>query len=161
VGKFQACTDHLATILETCLDFIMDTTVVVSNERGLAQEIVSGKHRWRADEPAPFGTDSGPSPYELLLAGLGACTSMTLRLYAQRKGIDLQRITIRLRHLRIHAEDCMDCETKEGLLDRIDREIELTGNLDEAQKLRLLEIAERCPVHRSLKSEINIQTSVL
>ena len=161
MGKFQACTDHLATILETCLDFIMDTTVVVSNERGLAQEIVSGKHRWRADEPAPFGTDSGPSPYELLLAGLGACTSMTLRLYAQRKGIDLQRITIRLRHLRIHAEDCMDCETKEGLLDRIDREIELTGNLDEAQKLRLLEIAERCPVHRSLKSEINIQTSVL
>ena len=161
MGKFQACTDHLATILETCLDFIMDTTVVVSNERGLAQEIVSGKHRWRADEPAPFGTDSGPSPYELLLAGLGACSSMTLRLYAQRKGIDLQRITIRLRHLRIHAEDCMDCETKEGLLDRIDREIELTGNLDEAQKLRLLEIAERCPVHRSLKSEINIQTSVL
>jgi putative redox protein len=135
--------------------------VVVSNESGLAQEIVSGKHRWRADEPAPFGTDSGPSPYELLLAALGACTSMTLRLYAQRKGMDLQRITIRLRHFRIHAEDCRDCETKEGLLDRVDREIELTGNLDEAQKLRLLEIAERCPIHRSLKSEINIQSSVV
>jgi putative redox protein len=137
------------------------TAVVVSNESGLAQEIVSGKHRWRADEPAPFGTDSGPSPYELLLAALGACTSMTLRLYAQRKGMDLQRITIRLRHFRIHAEDCRDCETKEGLLDRVDREIELTGNLDEAQKLRLLEIAERCPIHRSLKSEINIQSSVV
>ena len=137
------------------------TEVVVSNENGLAQEIVSGKHRWRADEPAPFGTDTGPSPYELLLAGLGACTSMTLRLYAQRKGIDLQRITVRIRHSRIHAEDCMDCETKEGLLDRIDREIELSGNLDEAQKLRLLEIAERCPVHRTLNSEISIKTSVI
>ena len=138
-----------------------DTEVVVSSESGLSQEIVSGKHRWHADEPAPFGTDTGPSPYDLLLAGLGACTSMTLRLYAQRHGLDLQRITIRLRHSRIHAEDCMDCETKEGLLDRIDREIELSGNLDEAQKLRLLEIAERCPVHRSLKSELNIQTTVV
>ena len=137
------------------------TSVVVSNENGLAQEIVSGKHHWRSDEPAPFGTDTGPSPYELLLAGLGACTSMTLRLYAQKKGIDLQRIRIRLQHFRIHAEDCRNCETKEGLLDRIDREIELSGNLDEAQKLRLLEIAERCPVHRTLKSEISIQTSLL
>jgi putative redox protein len=137
------------------------TAVVVSSESGLAQEIVSGKHRWRADEPAPYGTDTGPSPYELLLAGLGACTSMTLRLYAQRKGMDLQHITIRLRHFRIHAEDCRDCETKEGFVDRIEREIELTGNLDEAQKLRLLEIAERCPVHRSLKSELSIHTSVL
>jgi putative redox protein len=86
---------------------------------------------------------------------------MTLRLYAQRKGMDLQRITVTLRHSRIHAEDCTDCETKEGLLDRIEREIELTGNLDEAQKLRLLDIANRCPVHRTLNSEIHIQTSVL
>src|SRR5438067_5105820 len=96
------------------------TQVVVSSESGLAQEIVSGKHRWHSDEPAPFGTDTGPSPYELLLAGLGACTSMTLRLYAQRQGMDLQSIRIRLQHFRIHAEDCMDCETKDGLLDRID-----------------------------------------
>ena len=135
--------------------------VVVSSEDGLAQQIVSGNHRWHADEPAPFGTDTGPSPYELLLASLGACTSMTLRLYAQRKGMDLQRITVRLQHFRIHAEDCRDCETKQGFLDRIDREIELGGNLDESQKHRLLEIAERCPVHRTLKSEINIRTSVL
>jgi len=138
-----------------------DTAVVVSSESGLAQEIISGKHRWRADEPAPFGTDTGPSPYDLLLAGLGACTSMTLRLYAQRKGMDLQRITIRLRHSRIHAEDCANCETKEGLLDRIDREIELSGNLDEVQKLQLLDIANRCPVHRTLNSEISIKTSVV
>src|SRR5882672_11390285 len=106
------------------------TQVVVSSEAGLAQEIVSGKYRLRADEPAPMGTDTGPSPYELILAGLGACTSMTLRLYAQRKGMDLHRITVRLRHFRIHAEDCSDCETKEGFIDRIDREIELSGDLD-------------------------------
>jgi len=135
--------------------------VVVSNETGLAQEITSGNHRWRADEPPPYGTDTGPSPYELVLAGLGACTSMTLRLYAQRKGMDLRRVTVRLRHSRIHAEDCRDCETKEGLIDQIDRVIELSGNLDEDQKQRLLEIAERCPVHRTLKSEIHIQTSIL
>src|SRR5207253_547888 len=135
------------------------TQVVVTSESGLAQEILSGNHRWHADEPLPFGTDTGPSPYELLLASLGACTSMTLRLYAQRKGLDLQRVTIRLQHFRIYAEDCADCETKQGFIDRIDRAIELTGNLDEMQKQRLLEIAERCPVHRTLKSEINIRTS--
>jgi putative redox protein len=137
------------------------TQVIVSSENGLAQNIVSGNHEWPADEPAPVGTDTGPSPYELLLASLGACTSMTLRLYAQRKGLDLQRITIRLQHFRIHAEDCANCETKVGFLDRIDRQIELTGNLDEAQRARLLEIAERCPVHRTLKSEISIQTSLV
>jgi putative redox protein len=137
------------------------TRVTVSSESGLAQEITSSAHRWGADEPVPLGTDTGPSPYELLLSSLGACTAMTLRLYAQRKGIDLQRITVRLQHYRIHAEDCRDCETKAGLLDRIDREIELSGNLDEAQKQRMLEIAERCPVHRTLQSEINIRTSMV
>jgi putative redox protein len=137
------------------------TEVVVASESGLAQEIVSGTHRWRADEPPPYGTDTGPSPYELLLASLGACTSMTLRLYAQRKGWDLQRVIIRLQHSRIHAEDCIDCETKDGYLDRIDRKIDVTGNLDEAQKRRLAEIAEHCPVHKTLKSEINIRTSLI
>jgi uncharacterized OsmC-like protein len=137
------------------------TEVVVTGEAGLAQEIVSGKHRWRADEPAPQGTDTGPSPYELLLAALGACTSMTLRLYAQRKGWDLQHVTVRLQHSRIHADDCLECETKQGYLDRIDRTIEVTGNLDETQKRRLLEIAEHCPIHRTLKSEINIRTSLV
>ena len=137
------------------------TEVVVASDSGLAQEIVSGKHRWRSDEPAPFGTDTGPSPYELLLASLGACTSMTLRLYAQRKGWNLERVTVRLQHSRIHAQDCIDCETKEGYLDRIDRRIEVSGDLDEAQKRRLMEIAEHCPVHKTLKSEINIRTSLI
>ena len=136
------------------------TEVIVSSESGVLQEIVSGKHRWRADEPAPYGNDTAPSPYELLLASLGACTSMTLRLYAQRKGFDLQRITVRLQHSRIHAMDCLECETKDGLLDRIDLKIELTGNLDDDQKARLLDIAEHCPVHKTLTSEINIRSSL-
>ena len=138
----------------------MATQVIVSSESGLAQEISSGKHRWRADEPVPTGTDTGPSPYELLLAALGSCTSMTLRLYAQRKQWDLRRVTVRLQHSRIHAEDCAECETNQGYLDHINRKIEVSGNLDEAQKRRLLEIAEHCPVHRTLKSEINIRTSL-
>jgi putative redox protein len=138
----------------------MATQVIVSSESGLAQEISSGKHRWRADEPVPTGTDTGPSPYELLLAALGACTSMTLRLYAQRKQWDLRRVTVRLQHSRIHAQDCMECDTKQGYLDHIDREIEVSGNLDQEQKRRLLEIAEHCPVHRTLKSEISIRTSL-
>ena len=134
--------------------------VVVTSESGLAQQIVAGGHRWQADEPLPIGTDTGPSPYELLLSSLGACTSMTLRLYAQRKQWDLQRVTVRLRHYRIHADDCADCEAKQGFLDRIDREIELAGALDETQRQRLMEIAERCPVHRTLKSEIVLRTKI-
>jgi putative redox protein len=135
--------------------------VIVSSESGLAQQITAGNHQLHADEPAPFGTGSGPTPYDLLLAGLGACTSMTLRLYAQRKGWDLQRITVRLEHNRIHARDCEDCETKQGYLDQIDRKIELTGNLDSEQRNRLREIAEKCPVHRTLESEIKIRTTVV
>jgi len=135
--------------------------VIVSSEAGLTQEIVAGNHRLLPDEPAPIGTDRGPTPYDLLLAALGSCTSMTLRLYAQRKGWDLKRVMVRLEHSRIHADDCVGCETKRGFLDRIDRQIELTGNLDDEQKRRLLEIAERCPVHRTLKSEINIRTSLI
>ena len=139
----------------------MSSQVVVKSGPGLSQEIVAGYHTWRADEPLPIGTDTGPSPYELLLASLGACTSMTLRLYAQRKGMDLQSITVRLQHFRIHADDCRECETKQGFLDRIEREIELTGNLDAAQRQRLLEIVERCPIHRTLTSEINVRTFLL
>jgi len=123
------------------------------------QEIMSGPHRFLADEPvAVGGLDSGPGPYDLLLAGLGACTSMTVRLYAERKALPLERVTVRLTHNRIHATDCENCETKEGMIDRIDRTITFEGKLDAETRQRLLEIADKCPVHRTLKSEINIRT---
>jgi uncharacterized OsmC-like protein len=134
--------------------------VVVSSEAGLAQQVVSGQYAWQADEPAPAGTDTGPSPYELMLSALGACTSMTLRLYAQRKGMDLKRITVKLRHYRVHVEDCVDCESKPNFLFHIDREIRVEGKLTEEQKRRLLEIAEHCPVHRTLTSKIEIKTTL-
>jgi uncharacterized OsmC-like protein/alpha/beta superfamily hydrolase len=124
------------------------------------QEIITGAHRFLADEPvAAGGLDSGPGPYDLLLAALGACTSMTLRLYADRKRLPLSRTRVRLRHSRIYAADCAACETEEGMLDRIDRIINLEGELDAEQRKRLLEIADKCPVHRTLTSEIDIRTS--
>jgi uncharacterized OsmC-like protein/alpha/beta superfamily hydrolase len=124
------------------------------------QEIIAGAHRFLADEPvAAGGLDSGPGPYDLLLAALGACTSMTLRLYADRKQLPLTRTRVRLRHSRIYAADCAACETKEGMLDRIDRSISFEGELDAETRKRLLEIADKCPVHRTLTSEIDIRTS--
>lgn len=124
---------------------------------GFAQDIVAGRHELRADEPiAAGGTDSGPSPYDLLLAALGACTAMTLELYARRKLWPVARVSVRLRHSKIHAADCADCETREGKLDRIDREIEIEGPLSAEQRARLLEIAEHCPIHRTLVSEVQI-----
>jgi len=138
-----------------------ETEVVVSSASGLTQEITSGPHRMTADEPVELGgAGLGPSPYELLLASLGACTSMTLRLYATRKGWDLQQITVRLRHHRVHAQDCIGCEKKRPFLDRIEREILVTGNLNDEQKARLQVIAESCPVHRTLTSSSDIQTSL-
>jgi putative redox protein len=104
------------------------------------------------------GDDKGPSPYDFLLMALGSCTSMTVRLYAERKEWPLERVVVRLKHERIHAQDCADCETKEGMVDRIQREVEFHGALDEAQKARLLEIANKCPVHRTLSNEIKIET---
>ena len=136
-------------------------TVVVreTREGRFQQEVTVGAHRFLADEPLEVGgLDSGPGPYDLLLAGLGACTAMTLRLYAERKALALERVTVRLNHSRIHAADCADCETKEGMLDRIERAITLRGALDAEQRRRLLEIADKCPVHRTLTSEIDIRT---
>lgn len=123
----------------------------------LTNEIFSGAHRLWADEPvAAGGADRGPDPYKYLLAALGACTSMTLRIYARHKNLALGRVSVTLRHRKIHAEDCRECETKIGKLDQIEREISVEGHFDEAQRGRLLEIADRCPVHRTLKSEIHI-----
>lgn len=125
----------------------------------LQQEVAVGAHRFLADEPVSAGgLDSGPTPYDLLLAGLGACTSMTLRLYADLKKLPLERVSVRLSHKKIHAADCEDCETKEGKLDQIDRNITLEGPLDAEQRQRLIEIADKCPVHRTLESEIKIRT---
>ena len=134
--------------------------LVEESGRGvLEQDIFDGRHRLIADEPvAAGGGDAGPGPYEYLLMALGTCTSMTLRLYAKRKGWPLERIAVRLRHDRIHAKDCADCETKEGKVDRIERRIELVGPLSEAERRRLMEIADMCPVHRTLTSEIKIVT---
>ncbi len=135
--------------------------VVSESGRGpYGQRITAGRHVFSADEPVPVGHDTGPSPYDLLLAGLGACTSMTLQMYAARKKWPLERVSVSLRHSRIHAADCANCETESGQLDRIERVIQLTGSLDAEQRQRLLEIADRCPVHRTLHSEVDVRTTV-
>lgn len=134
-------------------------TVSETREGKFTQTIAVGSHRLRADEPVSFGgSDTGPSPYDLLLAGLGACTSMTVRMYADLKQLPLEKVTVRLRHDKVHATDCAECETREGKIDRIEREIELEGALDDAQRTRLLEIANKCPVHRTLHSEVWVPT---
>jgi putative redox protein len=126
---------------------------------GFVQEVMAGAHRLRSDEPASAGgTDSGPTPYDLLLAALGSCTSMTLAMYARRKQWPLERVTVRLRHSRVHAEDCAACETTDAKLTVIDRQIALDGPLDDEQRGRLLAIANRCPVHLTLTSRIDIRT---
>jgi uncharacterized OsmC-like protein/pimeloyl-ACP methyl ester carboxylesterase len=123
------------------------------------QTVTTGPHRMLADEPvAAGGQDTGPGPYDFVLAGLGACTSMTMRMYADRKSLPLERVTVTLKHSKIHAEDCAECETREGMLDQIDRVIKIEGALDAEQRKRLMEIADKCPVHRTLTSEIRIVT---
>ncbi len=136
--------------------------VVRGRAGGLRQDIEAGRHHLVSDEPVGLGgMDDGPTPYDLLTAALGSCTAMTLQMYAQRNGWPLEAIEVRLSHAKIHARDCADCETKEGRIDRIEREIVLQGALDAAQRARLLEIADRCPVHRTLTSEIEISTRLL
>jgi putative redox protein len=140
----------------------MREVVVYGDARGFAQQILAGAHALTADEPIEAGgTDIGPSPYDLLLAALGACTSMTVGMYARRKAWPLESVTVRLRHSRIHAADCANCETEEGLLDRIERDVQLIGVLTDQQRAKLLEISNKCPVHRTLSSEIDIQTRLI
>jgi putative redox protein len=135
-------------------------TVTETGSGTYTQQITAGHHQLASDEPQPIGADAGPTPYDLLLAALGACTSMTVRMYANRKDWPLERIRVTLRHSRIHAKDCADCETTSGWVDHIDRDIELTGDLDDTQRERLLHIAERCPVHQTLTSEVRVTTSL-
>jgi uncharacterized OsmC-like protein len=132
--------------------------VVHGSARSFTQQVVVGKHSLVGDEPVSGGgSDAGPDPYDYLLTALGACTSMTIGLYARRKQFPLENITVLLWHSRIYARDCEECETKDGMLDRIDVEVALTGPLSTEQHAKLMEIAGKCPVHRTLTSEINIR----
>ena len=134
--------------------------VVRGKASGFRQEIEVREFRLEADEPVEIGgTDSAPTPYDYLLAALGSCTSMTVGLYARRKKWPLDEVTVALHHSRIHANDCTDCETKTGMLDRIVLEIEFSGELTAEQRAKLMEIAHKCPVHRTLISEIKIDLS--
>jgi uncharacterized OsmC-like protein len=131
------------------------TEVVVRSIEGLAHEVIAGKHRLRADEPQDAGgTDTGPGPYELLLGALGSCVAMTLRLYADRKGWPLEGVEVEVSHDRVYAEDCVDCESKDARIDRITERLTIRGPLDEEQRARLMEIAQRCPVRRTLTGHI-------
>lgn len=146
--------------LETPQREIKDNRVVVrTGAKGYRTDISANGHPLVADEPLSMGgTDLGASPYDLLAASLGACTSMTLRMYADRKGWPLEEIFVNLKHQKIHARDCEACETEHGRVDEIERELTLVGPLDEAQRARLVEIADRCPVHRTLHGEIRVVT---
>jgi len=133
---------------------------VASTGGGYAQMIQARGHTLRADEPvAVGGTDVGPDPYELLLASLGACTSMTVQMYARKKGWPLASVSVRLRHRKIHAQDCADCETTTAFVDLIEKEVDVTGDLSADQRARLLEIADRCPVHRTLTGQLRIRSN--
>src|SRR5439155_19553532 len=133
--------------------------IVKGTAAGFAQKVEIGSHHLDADEPVSVGgTDTGASPYDLLLAALGTCTSMTIGLYARKRRWPLENITVSLRHSKIHAADCDNCETKEGRIDRVERDIHLSGSLTDEQRVKLIEIADKCPVHQTLTSEINIKT---
>jgi len=127
----------------------------------MSQIVASGPHQFLADEPKQAGgNDAGPDPYELLLAALGACTNMTLRLYADRKGWPLSEVRTLLKHSKNYAKDCAECDRKTSMLDRIERRITLIGELSAEQRQKLLAIADRCPVHRTLTSKIEIHTGL-
>jgi len=132
--------------------------VIVSSIGFLKQQVIAGKHVFISDEPkSAGGSDEGPDPYSLLLAALGACTAMTLQIYAKRESIPLEKVHVSLRHSRQHAKDCLDCDSKGAKIERVERFISVEGPLSDAQRGRLLEVARRCPVHRTLKSDFTIE----
>ena len=128
---------------------------------GYQQEVISGGHHLLADEPADVGGgDSGPSPYDFLSAALGACTSMTLRMYATRKGLQLGRISVEVSHGKVHAQDCKECEGREGRIDRFERRIMIEGGVPAELEAKIVEIANKCPVHRTLEASSVIVTQL-
>jgi len=139
------------------------TVVVASTGNGAFEQVLlDGRHTLIADEPkAVGGGDAGPGPYELLLMSLGSCTSMTVHMYAARKKWPREQVVVRLRQSKVYADDCADCEKPTAKIDRIDRAIEFLGALDAEQRSRLLEIANQCPVHRTLSSKIDIKTTAV
>jgi uncharacterized OsmC-like protein/fermentation-respiration switch protein FrsA (DUF1100 family) len=144
---------------DLAMERVEGVRVVEAGQGKFTQDIYAGRHRLRADEPESVGgTDTGPSPYDLLLAALGACTAMTVRLYADQKKLPLEHVSVALSHNKVHAVDCAECETREGRIDRIERVLTLEGDLDDAQRAKLLEIANKCPVHRTLHAEVWIPT---
>jgi putative redox protein len=140
------------------------TVIVASTGQGKFEQVMfDGRHTVIADEPVPAGgADVGPGPYEFLLMSLGSCTSMTVHLYARRKQWPLEQCVVRLRHAKVYADDCAGCDNNpKAMIDRIDRAIEFIGVLDEEQRSRLLQIANQCPVHRTLSSKIDITTKAV
>ncbi len=139
------------------LDLSDNRVVARTGKTGFRTEIIANGHSLVADEPVSVGgANSGPTPYDLLVSALGACTGMTLRMYADHKKLPLDAVIVRLRHQKIHAEDCQDCEDPKSKIDFIEREIELQGELGGSTRQRMLEIANRCPVHRTLESRSRI-----
>lgn len=139
----------------------MPSTITVASADGFTQNVTARSHEVKVDEPAELGgNDAGPTPYEYLLAALGSCTSITIQMYAQRKAYPLEGVEVTLSHGRVHVRDCADCETEDGFITEIHREVRLKGDLTEEQRSRLFEIAARCPVHKTLTHEIKIRDTL-
>ena len=157
----NAATQRDPNVLQSSIS--AGTVIVASTGSGAFQQIMlDGRHMLHADEPITAGGgDTGPGPYELLLMALGSCTSMTVHLYAARKNWPLEQVVVSLRQERTHVQDCANCEDPGSMVHRIEKRIELIGSLDEAQRVRLLEIADHCPVHRTLTSKIEIRSALV
>jgi uncharacterized OsmC-like protein len=138
------------------------SVMVVGPTTGFRTEVDVGGHHLVVDEPAPVGgTDAGPSPYEMLLAALGACTAMTLRIYADKRKWPLERVRVSLQHHKVHAQDCADCDHKPAKMDVVERVVTIEGAaLTEEQRMKLVEIAERCPVHQTLQGKMQVNTRI-
>lgn len=138
-----------------------DGVVATTYADGFRTDVIAGEHTFVADEPKGVGgTGDGPSPYDLLAAALATCTTMTLKMYAAHKKIELRSVTVRVQHGRIHAKDCVDCEKADGKIDVFERALDIDGELSPAERQRMLEIADRCPVHRTLHNEIKVRTTL-